>query len=55
MILSKLNEENLVEIASKPKKYLTNEQLKKDKYRAVSDYVSGMTDRFAINLYNNIK
>ena len=31
------------------------EDLKKDKYRAISDFISGMTDRYAINLYNNIK
>jgi dGTPase len=26
-----------------------------DKYRAISDFISGMTDRYAINLYNNYK
>jgi dGTPase len=29
--------------------------LTKDKYRAISDFISGMTDRYAINLYNNYK
>tara|TARA_B100000287_G_scaffold246634_1_gene231832 strand:+ start:69 stop:1187 length:1119 start_codon:yes stop_codon:yes gene_type:complete len=43
------------EISKKPKKYLNKEQLKKGKYRAIADYISGMTDRYAINLYNNIK
>ena len=43
------------EISKKPKKYLYKEQLKKGKYRAIADYISGMTDRYAINLYNNIK
>ena len=43
------------EISRKPKIYLNNKQLKKDKYRAIADYISGMTDRYAINLYNSIK
>jgi dGTPase len=38
-----------------PKKYLTSDQLKGNKYRAISDYISGMTDRYAINLYNSTK
>ena len=43
------------EISKNPKKYLYKEQLKKGKYRAIADYISGMTDRYAINLYNYIK
>ena len=43
------------EISIKPKKYLNNDQLKNGKYRAIADYISGMTDRYAINLYRNIK
>ncbi len=43
------------EISKKPQKYLNKTQLKKGKYRAIADYVSGMTDRYAINLYKNIK
>jgi exodeoxyribonuclease-3 len=42
-------------IESKPRKFLTKDQLTKDKYRAISDFISGMTDRYAINLYNNYK
>ena len=43
-------------ISQNPKKYInTNSTNKIYKYRAVSDYISGMTDRFAINLYNKIK
>jgi len=42
-------------IKSNPRKFLTKEQLTKDKYRAISDFISGMTDRFAINLYNDNK
>ena len=38
-----------------PRKFLTKDQLTKDKYRAISDFISGMTDRYAINLYNNFK
>tara|TARA_Y100001970_G_scaffold182089_1_gene221600 strand:+ start:26 stop:1144 length:1119 start_codon:yes stop_codon:yes gene_type:complete len=42
-------------IEQKPKKYISNEELTKDKYRAISDFISGMTDRYAINLYNDNK
>jgi dGTPase len=42
-------------IKSKPTKFLSKDQLTKDKYRAISDFISGMTDRYAINLYNNFK
>jgi len=38
-----------------PRKFLNKEQLKFDKHRAIADFISGMTDRYAINLYNNIK
>ena len=39
----------------KPKKFINKDQLSRDKYRAISDFISGMTDRYAINLYNNYK
>jgi len=42
-------------IESNPRKFLTKEQLTKAKYRAISDFISGMTDRYAINLYNDNK
>ena len=42
-------------IKSKPKKFLSKNDLSKDKFRAISDFISGMTDRYAINLYNNFK
>jgi dGTP triphosphohydrolase len=29
--------------------------LKRNKYRAIADYISGMTDRYAINLYMSTK
>ena len=38
-----------------PKKLIDKNQLKKNKYRAISDFISGMTDRYAINLYNDNK
>ena len=38
-----------------PRKFLTKEQLTKGRFRAISDFISGMTDRYAINLYNNFK
>ena len=42
-------------IKSNPRKFLTKDKLTKDKYRSISDFISGMTDRYAINLYNNFK
>ena len=42
-------------IKSNPRKFLTKDQLTKDKFRAISDFISGMSDRYAINLYNNVK
>ena len=38
-----------------PNKFISKEQLSSNKYRAISDFISGMTDRYAINLYDNIK
>ena len=38
-----------------PKKFITKDQLVKNKYRAISDFISGMTDRYAINLNKNLK
>ena len=42
-------------IKNKPNKFLTNENLKNGKYRAIADFISGMTDRFAIKLHKNIR
>ena len=42
-------------ITKNPRRYLTKGQLKKDKYRSIADYISGMTDRYAINLYKSTK
>ena len=45
----------LDKIKKNPKKFISKDQLCLDKYRAISDFISGMTDRYAINLYNNTK
>ena len=42
-------------ISKNPKKFLSKDEFSKNKYRAISDFISGMTDRYAINLYNKIK
>ena len=42
-------------IKKDPRKYLSKEQLSNDHYRAISDFISGMTDRYAINIYKSIK
>jgi len=36
-------------------KYLKKDQFRNRKHRAIADYISGMTDRYAINLYNSSK
>jgi len=44
------------EIKKKPKKYLKAENTKnKNIERVICDFIAGMTDRYAINLYNTIK
>ena len=42
-------------ILKKPKNFLSKELLKENETRAISDFISGMTDRYAINLYNSKK
>ena len=43
-------------LIKKPRKYINKNLFKKDnKERVVSDFIAGMTDRFAINLYKDIK
>ena len=44
-----------ITINKNPIKFLTKEQLKVDKERAIADYISGMTDRYAINIFRKIK
>ncbi len=60
-VLAKNNKGKLIikylfnKIKKNPRKFISKDQLFNDKYRAISDFISGMTDRYAINLYNNIK
>jgi dGTPase len=60
-VLNKNNEgkriiEKLFKVISRnPRKFLTFLPIKHNKYRSVADYISGMTDRFAINIYKSIK
>ena len=60
-VLTKNNKGKLIikrlfdKIKLNPKKFIAPEQLTKNKYRAISDFISGMTDRYAINLNKNFK
>ncbi len=60
-VLNKNNEGKIIikqlfkKIKNNPTKFISKKYLKNDKYRAISDFISGMTDRYAINLYNNLK
>ena len=42
-------------IQKNPKRFISKDHLSKNKYRAISDFISGMTDRYAINLHKNFK
>ena len=42
-------------IKNTPSKFIPKDQLKKNEYRAIADFISGMTDRYAINLDKGIK
>tara|TARA_B100000029_G_scaffold298214_1_gene291319 strand:+ start:17 stop:1120 length:1104 start_codon:yes stop_codon:yes gene_type:complete len=42
-------------IQKNPYKFLDRDQLRENKTRAIADFISGMTDRYAINLYNSKK
>ena len=43
-------------LSKNPENYINSEQLKREKkQRAVSDFISGMTDRYAIKLHKKIK
>ena len=42
-------------IKSNPRKFIKDRELDKNKFRSISDFISGMTDRYAINLYKNLK
>ena len=42
-------------IKQNPSKFISKKELSIDKYRTISDFISGMTDRYAIILNDNIK
>ena len=42
-------------ISSNPYKFITKKKNDKDLSRSICDFVAGMTDRYAINLYNKLK
>ena len=42
-------------ISKNPYKFLIKQKLKDNKTRGIADFISGMTDRYAINLYNSSK
>ena len=43
-----------IKLRISPKNFITTEQLNKDPNRAIADFISGMTDRYAINLNKGI-
>ena len=52
----KIIEALFIHLAKKTKKHISKEILNiTSKERAISDFISGMTDRYAINLYNALK
>ncbi len=60
-VIKKNNEGKLIikklfdKIKKNPQKFIPKKILQIDKYRAISDFISGMTDRYAINLYKSFK
>ena len=42
-------------ISKNPYNFLNKQQLKENKTRTIADFISGMTDRYAINLYKSSK
>ena len=43
-------------ISKRPNKFLSKHKFNKnEKFRVIADFISGMTDRYAINLYNDNK
>ena len=43
-------------IKNKPLKFIKKEVIKKNgKERSICDFIAGMTDRYAINLFNSLK
>ena len=60
-VLDKNNKGKLIikklftKITQNSKQFLSKEQIANNKFRGISDFISGMTDRYAINLYNNMR
>ena len=60
-VLTKNNKGKLIikklfdKILKNPVKFISKEELSINKHRAISDFISGMTDRYAINLHRNLK
>ena len=43
-------------IKKNPSKFINKKIYKKDNFeRSICDFIAGMTDRYAINLYNSLK
>ena len=56
MLIDKRFQSLFVNIMKNPKKYLNVSNYEKSNMeRSVCDFIAGMTDRYAINLYKNIK
>jgi len=61
VVLKKTNEGKKIikslfkNINNKPSNFLNKYETNKNKTRSVCDFIAGMTDRFAIDLYNSIK
>ncbi len=53
--LAKSKNKNSVIIEKKPNRFFNKGELNQDKFRTISDYIAGMTDRYAINLYKKLK
>jgi len=52
----KIIKELFIRIKKNPKKYINIKKYKNENLeRTICDYIAGMTDRYAINLYNKIK
>ena len=49
-----ISNDKLHTVKSNPKKFIAANQLKNNANRAIADFISGMTDRYAINLQKNI-
>jgi dGTPase len=60
VVLAKNNKGKLIikklfnRMLKNPRKFISKKQLSEDKHRAISDFISGMTDRYAINLFKDI-